>query len=64
MYQAEQRQRAIERNVRKFKRRKAAAITKEEREHAQKYISKWQKEARTHIDKNSFLRRKYSREAI
>lgn len=63
-YKVEQRQRAIERKIRKYKRRKAAALTEDAEKKAQSFISKWQKNQRELIDQHSFLRRKYFREQI
>ncbi|HSH24924.1 MAG TPA: phage minor capsid protein, partial [Massilibacterium sp.] len=64
MYDAQMRQREIERKIRTYKRRKASAITEAEEKRAQQFISKWQKNQRQHIDSNPFLRRKYDREQI
>lgn len=64
MYKAEQTQRYNERNVRKWKRREASAITKEEAEKARKKVSEWQAKQRELIENNPFLRRKYDREKI
>ena len=64
MYEAEQRQRAIERNIREWKRREVAAITDVEKDRAKRYVESWQKRRREHIDANKFLRRDYSREQI
>lgn len=63
-YEAQQRQRTIERRIKSWKRRKAAALTDDEAQRAQSFISKWQKEQRSHLDDNSFLRRAYGREQI
>ena len=64
MYEASQRQRAIERKIRAWKRRKTTAVTEDARNKAQSYISKWQKEQRQLLDENPFLRRRYDREGI
>src|SRR5690625_1152160 len=64
MYEAEQRQRAIERNIREWKRREVAALTDVEKDKAKRYVESWQKRQREHIDANKFLRRDYSREQI
>lgn len=64
MYEAEQRQRAIERNIREWKRREVAAITDVEKDRAKRYVESWQKRQREHIDANKFLRRDYSREQV
>lgn len=64
MYEAQQRQREIERKIRKYKARQASAISEQAEERAQQYISKWQAQQRSLIEDNSFLRRNYSRESI
>lgn len=64
MYQAQMTQRYNERGIKKWKRREASAITKEEAEKARKKVSEWQAKQRSHLEKNDFLRRKYDREAI
>lgn len=63
-YKARQKSRYNERGVRKWKRRKAGAITEQERVKAKSKVSEWQKKQREHIDKNKSLRRKYEREQI
>lgn len=64
MYKAQERQRQIERNIRKYKRREATAVDPLERGRSKQYIKKWQKEARNNIESNKFLRRAYAREQI
>lgn len=64
IYQATQRQREIERNIRKFKRRQSVSMTSREAERASNKIKQWQQAQRQHTDTFGFLRRKYSREAI
>ena len=64
IYQQSQRQRQIERNIRNFKKRKAVALDPKERARADRFIKKWQGEAREHIKQNPFLRRAYAREQI
>lgn len=56
-------QRYNERMIRKYKRRKAAALTPEEEQKAQRKISEWQKKQREFVKENN-RRRKYSREQI
>lgn len=62
-YQTRQKQRYNERNIRKWKRRKVAALNEKEEQKARSYISKWQKRQRELVDEND-LRRKYEREQI
>lgn len=63
-YEAEQRQREIERRIRKYKRREASAITDQARKDAKGKIKQWQKAQRDHVDKWEHLRRKSFREQI
>ncbi len=56
-------QRYQERQIRKWKRRKVAALDKNEERKAQNYISKWQKKQRDFINKTGRQRR-YAREQI
>lgn len=61
-YAAEQRQRVIERNIRKYKRLEAGSL---DSSNVTKYAAKkneWQAEMRKHLDENPELRRKPSRE--
>ena len=58
-----QTQRYNERQIRKWKKRKVAALTDKEEQKAQRYISKWQKKQRDFLD-NTDRRRKYEREQI
>jgi len=60
---ARQQQRYLERGTRKWKRRKAAAMSDEVQEKAQAKVSEWQGRMRDFIDKTG-RRRKYVREQI
>lgn len=60
-YKDTQRQRQIERTARKWDRRKAVAITDEERQLANAKLKEWRKKAREHAAENS-LPRKTNRE--
>ena len=59
-----QRQRAIERAIRGWKRREAVAVTPQARAKAKAKVRAWQGEAKRHVDQNWFLRRNYSRERL
>ncbi|WP_406321040.1 phage minor capsid protein [Streptomyces sp. NBC_00519] len=63
-YEAGQRQRAIERNIRKHKRRAAAAVTPEAKRAAEAKVRDWQKAMRQHLAENPGLRRKREREQL
>jgi len=63
-YIAQQKQRYIERNIRKWKRQEVTALDKAEKIRAKNKINEWQKKQREHLDNNSYLRRKYVREQI
>ncbi|QKW08050.1 phage capsid protein [Streptomyces sp. NA04227] len=63
-YEAGQRQRAIERNIRKYKRRAAGAPTPEARKAAEAKMRDWQKAMRRHLAEHPGLRRKPEREQI
>lgn len=54
-----QRQRAIERNIRKYKRREAAAITDDGRKAASGKVREWQATMRSHIDRTDSKRLAY-----
>ena len=60
-YAARQAQRHAERQVRKWKRRQAAAITPEDERYAQAYVQRWQRRVRE-IAEGAKLPRKYDRE--
>ncbi len=61
-YTAEQRQREIERNIRKYKRRAAGSLDSQNRAKAQTKVSQWQSEMREHLKQHPQLRREYARE--
>ncbi len=63
-YEAQQRQRAIERQIRTWKRRKSVSLNDNRKDYSQAKINFWQKEQREHLEKNKFLHRKYTREQI
>jgi len=61
---ARQRQRAIERNIRRWKEREAAALTPEARAGAKARVRKWQNAMRQHLANNPALKRLSYREQI
>ncbi|MFE5673849.1 phage minor capsid protein [Streptomyces erythrochromogenes] len=61
-YEAGQRQRAIERKIRQFKRRQAAAVTPEAKRAAGVKLRQWQGAMRTHLAAHPDLRRLRHRE--
>jgi hypothetical protein len=61
---ARQRQRAIERNIRRWKEREQAALTPEARAGATARVRKWQNEMREHLKANPALKRLSYREQI
>ena len=63
-YNAQLRQRAIERNIRSWKRRSSVALDNDTKESANKKVREWQKKQRDHLEENKYLRRKYEREQI
>ena len=63
-YADTQRQRAIERHIRHWKRRQAAAMDEQARRRAGAYVRKWQAAMREHVDAHEDLRRKPAREQI
>ncbi|MGW8374274.1 phage minor capsid protein [Streptomyces sp. ODS28] len=63
-YEATQRQRAIERNIRKHKKRAAAATTPEAKRAAEAKVRTWQGRMREHLAENPGHRRKRQREQI
>ncbi|MEN8907925.1 MAG: phage minor capsid protein [Clostridiales bacterium] len=63
-YQAQLRQRAIERNIRAYKRRSNTSLDKKTEEYNNKKTREWQAKQRDHLKENKFLRRKYEREQI
>lgn len=63
-YEAGQRQRAIERNIRKHKKRAAAATTPEAKRAAEAKVRTWQKAMREHLAEHPQLRRNRTREQL
>lgn len=63
-YADTQRQRAIERHIRRWKRAEAAAMGDDARRHARSYVRKWQAAQRKHVAAHPDLRRKPAREQI
>lgn len=63
-YKAEQRQRAIERAIRRYKRREALAGSDEERLEANRKVKQWQARMRDHLGEHPYLRRDYQREKL
>lgn len=63
-YEDTQRQREIERHIRRWKREQAAAMDEAARRRAGAYVRKWQKAAREHVAAHPDLRRKPAREQI
>ncbi|QHF97923.1 phage capsid protein [Streptomyces sp. NHF165] len=61
-YEATQKQRAIERGIRKWKNRKAAAVTPEGKRSAESKVRAWQKKQRQHLAEHPELIRKRYRE--
>ncbi|NUK22061.1 phage minor capsid protein [Streptomyces lunaelactis] len=63
-YEDTQRQRQIERRIREWKRRQAAAVDEQARRAAGAKVREWQKAAREHVAAHEHLRRKPAREQI
>lgn len=63
-YEAKQRQRAIERQIRRWKERAEGALTDQGRKAAQAKVRAWQKELRDHLQANPGLKRLRYREQI
>lgn len=63
-YEDTQRQRAIERHIRAWKRRQVAAMDDAARRRAGAYVRRWQKAAREHVAAHPDLRREPAREQI
>ena len=63
-YGAQQKQRYIERNIRKRKRRERTSLSRHERAESKSKVSEWQKKQRKHLEENKFLPRKYVREQV
>jgi hypothetical protein len=63
-YEDTQRQREIERHIRRWKRRQAAAMDENARRKAGAKVREWQAAARAHVAAHDDLRRKSAREQI
>lgn len=63
-HEAAQRQRRIERHIRKWKKREAVAISPAEQRKSRQHIRAWQKAQRDHVGSHDFLTRRYEREQI
>jgi hypothetical protein len=63
-YNAQLRQRQIERNIRNWKRRSEGAMDNNVKNIADRKVKYWQKEQREHLKDNTFLNRNYAREQI
>lgn len=63
-YEAQQRQRQIERNIRSWKRREVASLDQESGAFARRKVLDWQAAQRQHLQDNSFLPRQHVRESI
>lgn len=61
-YNAEQQQRALERKIRKWKRKAEGSLSPENVSYANDKVGKYQEELRVHLDRHPELRRDYSRE--
>ncbi|MEF2969245.1 phage minor capsid protein [Paenibacillus sp. M1] len=64
LYQAEQKQRYMERSIRQYKRREAGSIDPANEAAAAAKVSEWQARLREHMEANPQLRRDRSREQI
>jgi hypothetical protein len=64
IYKTRQEQRAIENNIRKYKRREAVSLDPGERDRNNRLVKGWQERQRELIKENPFLRRDYKREQI
>lgn len=64
VYEAEQKQRALERQIRKWKRIEVGSLDEENRYKANKVIRSLEKQLREHLDNNKELRRNRNREKI
>lgn len=63
-YEDQKRQREIERNIRKWKKRAAIAMDDAERKKANAKVRAWQEEMRNHLEANPDLPRKRNRERL
>lgn len=64
VYEAEQKQRVLERQIRKWKRIEAGSVDEENKYKANKVIRNLEKQLREHLDNNKELRRNRNREKI
>lgn len=62
IYEAEQKQRALERAIRKAKREEAGTLDLDSQQKARKKVKDLEKTLREHLDNNKALRRNYNRE--
>lgn len=63
-YRAQQRQRAIERQIRAWKQRQAIAITPEAKREARERVRAWQSSMRDHLSEHTYLKRQSRREQL
>lgn len=63
-FEAQQKQRYIERKIRRWKRMAQVQLNEVDKQRAENKIRQWQQAQRTHLNNNSFLKRQYSREQI
>lgn len=63
-FKAEQKQRYMERQVRRYKRRAAGSVDPANQAQAEAKVKEWQKRLREHVKFNEHLRRDYSREKV
>lgn len=63
-YQAQEKQRYIERQIRKWKRRDEVSLDNKTKNYTSGKVREWQKTQREHIKENQFLVREYDREQI
>lgn len=63
-YEAEQQQRYMERQIRKYKRREAGSVDQDNQDAAKAKVKEWQKRLREHIKANEHLRRDSRREKV
>lgn len=63
-YEAEQKQRYMERQVRRWKRREAGSLDSENQKQAAAKVKEWQGKLREHLKENPQLRRDYWRERL
>lgn len=61
-YKAEQKQRALERKIRKWKRKAEGSLNPENVSYANDKVGQYQEELRLHLDRHPELRREYARE--